>query len=400
MGLWLQLILLVLALPVLISMLVLITQAFLSLLPRRAVPTSTEPRPRCAVLIPAHNEQTGITPTIQSLLPQMQVGDRILVVADNCTDSTATTARSAGATVVERQHATERGKGYALDFGVRELEKDPPKFVIIVDADCLIQSGSIDALVRQAAATGCPIQGAYTMNAPEGGGPKADLSSFAFYFKNVSRPLGFARLGMPCLLTGSGMAFPWEMIQKAPLASGNLVEDMQLGIDLALAGKPPQFCANAQIISELPVGDTAAQKQGTRWIHGHLKTIRTQAPRLIFKGLTTFRPRLIGLALELSVLPQSLLFMFWFVLTAALALCLFLDGAEWWPVELMLGICAGVFLGLFAVWLVDGRERLPFKSLIQAPRFVAGRLPILKKFITKPEAQWERTQRKGDDLGR
>jgi len=53
--------------------------------------------------------------------------------------------------------------------------------------------------------------------------------------------LGLARLGLPCLLS-NGCAFPWEIIRAAPLATGNVVEDMQLSLDLAVAGKAPRYC--------------------------------------------------------------------------------------------------------------------------------------------------------------
>jgi hypothetical protein len=43
-------------------------------------------------------------------------------------------------------------------------------------------------------------------------------------------------------LMGTGMAFVWPQLAGAPLASGHLVEDMQLGLDLAAAGAPPRFC--------------------------------------------------------------------------------------------------------------------------------------------------------------
>lgn len=36
---------------------------------------------------------------------------------------------------------------------------------------------------------------------------------------------------------GTGMAFTWPVISQAALASGHIVEDMKLGMDLALAGK-------------------------------------------------------------------------------------------------------------------------------------------------------------------
>src|SRR6185437_15828092 len=59
-------------------------------------------RPRVAVLIPAHNESTCIVPTLDDVRQQLSPGDRLLVVADNCTDDTASVAAQAGAHVVCR----------------------------------------------------------------------------------------------------------------------------------------------------------------------------------------------------------------------------------------------------------------------------------------------------------
>ncbi|HWH80908.1 MAG TPA: glycosyl transferase, partial [Burkholderiaceae bacterium] len=42
-----------------------------------------------AVLMPAHDEATGIEPAIRAVLAQLRAGDRLLVVADNCSDRTA-----------------------------------------------------------------------------------------------------------------------------------------------------------------------------------------------------------------------------------------------------------------------------------------------------------------------
>ena len=78
-------------------------------------------RPRVAVLVPAHNESIGLMPTIADSLRQLRSGDRLLVVADNCADDTASIALSAGAEVIERFNLDKRGKGYALDFGLQHL---------------------------------------------------------------------------------------------------------------------------------------------------------------------------------------------------------------------------------------------------------------------------------------
>src|ERR671932_775536 len=50
-------------------------------------------------LIPCHNEQECLPQAIQSLLLQTRPPDRIVVVADNCTDDTVKVGRSCGVDV-------------------------------------------------------------------------------------------------------------------------------------------------------------------------------------------------------------------------------------------------------------------------------------------------------------
>jgi glycosyltransferase involved in cell wall biosynthesis len=54
------------------------------------------------VIVPAHNESAGILPTIEDIKRQLSPGDRLLVVADNCSDDTAAVAAAAGAEVIAR----------------------------------------------------------------------------------------------------------------------------------------------------------------------------------------------------------------------------------------------------------------------------------------------------------
>jgi cellulose synthase/poly-beta-1,6-N-acetylglucosamine synthase-like glycosyltransferase len=46
-------------------------------------------RPRVHVLIPAHDEEASIAATPKSVAAQQLPADDVLVIADNCTDSTA-----------------------------------------------------------------------------------------------------------------------------------------------------------------------------------------------------------------------------------------------------------------------------------------------------------------------
>jgi hypothetical protein len=46
------------------------------------------------------------------------------------------------------------------------------------------------------------------------------------------------------------MALPFDLVNTADLASGSIVEDLKLGLDLALAGSAPMFCPSALVTSE------------------------------------------------------------------------------------------------------------------------------------------------------
>ena len=79
--------------------------------------------PKLAVVIPAHNEANGISACIgnvQASLNQVSNCD-LIVIADNCQDDTADRAKSAGARVLIRHDAVNRGKGYALDYAFTAL---------------------------------------------------------------------------------------------------------------------------------------------------------------------------------------------------------------------------------------------------------------------------------------
>lgn len=133
---------------------------------------ATGVRPRIAIMIPAHDEGAGLLPSVSDAQGQLRPGDRLLIIADNCSDDTAKVARSAGAEVIERHDPGKVGKGYALDWGLRHLQTDPPEIVIVVDADCRLKECTIDRLTRSCQATGRPTQALYRMmNALKGDEP-------------------------------------------------------------------------------------------------------------------------------------------------------------------------------------------------------------------------------------
>lgn len=384
--------LLVLLCVVLIPILVLLAQVLLAMFPVRPASALPGPRPRVAVLIPAHNEEAGLLATLASVQPQLTPGDRILVVADNCSDRTADVARLAGADVVERSHAQLRGKGYALDFGVQALSASPPDVVVIIDADCIVGEGTIERVAGLAAQHGRPVQALYLMYLPSGSSALKKIAEFAWLVKNKVRPLGWFRRGWPCQLMGTGMAFPWQTIAKASLATGHIVEDMKLGMDLALAGSAPMFCPHALVYSYFPTSTEGVQSQRTRWEHGHLSMIASTAPATLLAGLRRASLSLFAFGLDLCVPPLALLVLLVCGL-GVLSLLLALFGGPAGP--LVLAVLAGAALGaaILMAWWRHGRAVLSGKELGLAVVYVLAKIPLYFRFLFRRQVAWVRSKR-------
>jgi hypothetical protein len=164
---------------------------------------------------------------------------------------------------------------------------------------------------------------------PGADGMGARLAEFAWIVKNWVRPLGLHRLGLPCPLMGTGMAFPWAVIERAPLATGNIAEDMQLGVILAMEGKAPVYVPDALVTSTFAASVEGRTTQRTRWEHGHLDNLVHGVHRLIAVAVRRRDPLALALALDLAVPPLALLLMLLVAVSAGTAGWAAVGGAQW-----------------------------------------------------------------------
>jgi cellulose synthase/poly-beta-1,6-N-acetylglucosamine synthase-like glycosyltransferase len=371
---------------------VLLMECLLALLPERKRP-ALPPPPATVVLVPAHDEAAGIEGTLRSLSEAIGAGQRIVVVADNCTDDTAAIARRAGVEVVERSDPERRGKGYAIVFGLEQLAAGaPPEVVIIVDADCRVRPGGLAELAAEAKASGRPVQAEYVLAPPKTFTPRGVVSGLAVLVKNRVRPGGLRKIGLPCHLTGSGMAFPWAVIRSAPPTGSYLVEDMLIGIELALLGHPPLSTSRVAVTSELPERDQAAERQRRRWEHGHLSTLARQGPRLIVQGILRMRIGLIAMGLDLMVPPLAFLVLLLLGWSSLCGLAL-LIGVGPLPFALAGSSLAAVALAVGIAWLAYGRQQIPLRYLLFIPGYVLWKIPLYFAFFRRKQQRWERTER-------
>jgi hypothetical protein len=195
------------------------------------------------------------------------------------------------------------------------------------------------------------------------------------------------------LLTGSGMAFPWETLAAVRHEDANIVEDMRACSDLAIAGFAPLPCMEVDFTSPLPTKQTGFMSQRTRWEHGHLRTILTEVPRLLGRFLVTGSLSLVALALELAVPPLSLL-----VGTTIAGTVIFasvgLATSYWMPLICLAAAIGAAALGVSLVWIRNGRQILPGKMIAaEIPRYIAVKAPMYLRFLSRPQTDWVRTER-------
>jgi poly-beta-1,6-N-acetyl-D-glucosamine synthase len=102
------------------------------------------------VLIPAHNEEAAIGKNLHALLTQTRVPDRIVVIADNCTDRTEEIARRyRGVTVMRTVGNTERKVG-ALNQGWLRWQAGYD-YIAGVDADTVLAPDCLQHLEEELA---------------------------------------------------------------------------------------------------------------------------------------------------------------------------------------------------------------------------------------------------------
>jgi cellulose synthase/poly-beta-1,6-N-acetylglucosamine synthase-like glycosyltransferase len=188
------------------------------------------------------------------------------------------------------------------------------------------------------------------------------------------------------------MAFPWDVIDSADLATGQVAEDLKLGLDLARAGTAPVFCPEAVVTSEFPTSMVGAQNQRMRWEQGHIALVAS-VPKLLLLAVVEANPTLCCLALDVAIPPISLLALLLLLMLVISSLAA-LFGLSSFPLTLAV-LSLLVFAGsLVACWRKHGSEILSASEVLQIPIYLLKKLPIyLTIFLRRSRLQWVRTDR-------
>jgi cellulose synthase/poly-beta-1,6-N-acetylglucosamine synthase-like glycosyltransferase len=271
---WYQWILIVLDLAVLPYMVFLLVVGLAAVFARKRPVPRQEPRSRLLVVIPAHNEESGIARTVGSCraadYPESLF--EVAVIADNCSDRTAEVAAEAGARVVDRFDSVKKSKGYAIEYLIQQVEQsgemDSLDALVLVDADTTIDPHLLRCFDADLRAGRDWIQSYYTVaNADQNW--RTRLITYSFSLFNGVLLQGQCKLGTSASLRGNGMCFSVPGLRRRPWGSHGLVEDMEYTWSLRIAGEKIAFEPGATVYGEmLTTGGKAAASQRQRWEFG------------------------------------------------------------------------------------------------------------------------------------
>jgi glycosyl transferase family 2 len=342
-------------------------EVLLTVIPWKAN-TQVEPlsRLRFAVVITSHNEQAALGRTLKTVVPTLGQKDWVLVVADNCSDNSASVARHAGAEVIEHRDPSKRGKGYAIDAALKHMQPNPPDAVVFLSADCEVDRDAVRTLGTAAVTMRRPAQAINLCDVDPEQDQLAAVADFGFRLNNTVRALGLFRMTGSCYLTGTGTALPWALTYNLRGGGEQPVDDPQLGLDLAVSGQPPLLVPEARVDSPFAKRDEIIHRPKGAERHGYLKTLIFEVPRLLYQGISQGRVEIAGLGLDLAIPPVTVLAAAW-VIAFATSLVGIPLGATAWPALLLVFGGAAMVLSLFAGWLFHCRNAVSFATLCAAP---------------------------------
>jgi cellulose synthase/poly-beta-1,6-N-acetylglucosamine synthase-like glycosyltransferase len=348
---------------------------------------------RFAVIVPAHNEETVIARTLDSLnsieYPRSHFG--VHVVADNCDDRTAAIAREYTPFVHERTDETARGKGQALRWLLDRLPADDYDAFAVVDADSVVSANFLSAMNDRLESGSLAVQSYYGVLEPERSWVSS-LRAIAFYLLHRSRRSGLSALGASAGLGGSGMAFAAELRQAREWDAFGITEDLELHAKLALAGVKVAFAPEAWVLGEMPTTLAASRGQNLRWERGRLALARGYAPRLLAAALRGRDRSKLATAVDLMLPPLSVV--------GLLGLGFF--GVSFHPVCCDCRPCAIAILLCLAMYVAAGlaTARAPLRlwlALGFAPLYVVWKGWLYgQALVARRAPSWTRTRRVGE----
>ena len=342
-----------------------------------------DPKSRFLVLVPAHNEEKVIGDIIRNL-NEMDYPKELYdfyIIADNCTDSTAETARSLGAKVIETRKDSPdapTGKPIALKKALQAVGnyQDRYDLMMIFDADNLMDVNMFREVNSQYLDKGKPDFIQCYLGAKNKKGVVAWLYYTGYTLTNRFFDLAKYRLGLNCAIGGTGFAMSTAYLYKrGGWTTMSLTEDFEIQVEATLEGRRILWNHHTRVYDEKPTSLRASIRQKLRWGQGHWFVALHNTGKL-FRALAQGR---IGVGEFLSLLTYMYSIAAYVVvavqLLASTALCLVIPGRPFFDFSLSGLLIGGLLFGytyLFLFYVADWMDNRIRFSIRTLPMMLAG----------------------------
>ncbi len=348
------------------------------------------------ILVPAHDEEKGLPETIKSLGELRPTGKlEIVVIADNCSDKTAEVAENLGAVVLERHNISQRGKGYALEYALTQIDLTAFHAVAVIDADTRVDPNLLEAMAVSFLDGAGAVQVSNEF-AVSGDSPLAYLQQTANMAENAFYYQGRAALGLPVLLRGTGMAISTRVLKAYPWTCHTVTEDIDYAVNLIRNNVHIDFTRAGRIVSAATTNYAQAYSQKQRWAAGAFNLIIDKAILLFWEGLSHGNLKLTELAWSFLTLSRPTLIFIGFI---PLILAALLPGGQGivyalWSLSIMASLVLYLLGGIF---FVENKSRA-FRAVLHAPFFGLWLVWLqIKTLFSRRKLDWVRTERNDHD---
>ena len=243
----------------------------------------SEPPPSATVLIPAHNEETVIVQTVQSVLMSDLHDIRVIVVDDGSSDRTLELLQSnfGENDCVQIIHQVNRGKAAALNNAMSHATTD---FVVTIDADTEIEPDAIRKLLRHFSD---PKVGAVAGNVKVGNRSRwlTRWQALEYITSQNMEKRAFDLLNCITVVPGALGAWRREAIEAVGgITADTVAEDADLTIAIRRLGWRVTYDEEAIAWTEAPETPGQLIRQRFRWTFGTLQSFWKHSD-------TLFRPK-------------------------------------------------------------------------------------------------------------
>lgn len=248
-----------------------------------------QPGKSFAILIAAHNEEKVISALVENLLRlnyPRELFD-IFVICDNCTDNTAKVVRTfPGVYACERFNQRQRGKGFAIEWMLKELWRYRRQYdaVVMFDADNLADPDYLLHMNDDLMNGHKVIQGYLDTKNPNDSWITAAYG-ITYWYCNRLWQLPRKQLRMANFLGGTGMCFDAALLKEMGWGATSLVEDLEFTVRCVKRGIYPVLNYDAKVFDEKPLTFRASARQRLRWMQGHFTVARKYFFSLLWDSL-------------------------------------------------------------------------------------------------------------------